>query len=76
VVAAIDRRVKAVCGQVPLVSGRRAFEMLVRIDFWEQTWEALAADRQARGRGEPPAMLPVGRRGPARAVRPAHAGLV
>jgi uncharacterized protein len=59
VVAAIDRRVKAVCGQVPLVSGRRAFEMLVRIDFWEQTWELLAADRQARARGEAPAMLPV-----------------
>jgi len=59
VVAAIDRRVKGVCGQVPLVSGRRAFEMLVRIDFWEQTWEALAADRQARARGEAPAMLPV-----------------
>jgi len=59
VVAAIDRRVKAVCGQVPLVSGRRAFEMLVRIDFWEQTWQLLAADRQARARGEAPAMLPV-----------------
>src|SRR4030088_2097541 len=59
VVAAIDRRVKAVCGQVPLVSGRRAFEMLVRIDFWEQTWQLLAADRLARARGEAPAMLPV-----------------
>src|SRR5215208_159763 len=59
VVAAIDRRVKAVCGQVPLVSGRRAFEMLVRIDFWEETWQLLAADRQARARGEAPAMLPV-----------------
>ena len=59
VVAAIDRRVKAVCGQVPLVSGRRAFEMLVRIDFWEPTWQLLAADRQARARGEAPAMLPV-----------------
>jgi uncharacterized protein len=59
VVGAIDRRVKAVCGQVPLISGRRAFEMLVRIDFWDATWEALAADRQARARGEAPAMLPV-----------------
>ena len=44
---------------MPLVSGRRAFEMLVRIDFWEQTWELLAADRLARARGEAPAMLPV-----------------
>jgi fermentation-respiration switch protein FrsA (DUF1100 family) len=59
VVAAIDRRVKAVCGQVPLVSGRRAFEMLVRIDFWAQTWQLLADDRSARARGEAPAMLPV-----------------
>ena len=59
VVAAIDRRVRAVCGQVPLVSGRRAFEMLVRIDFWEQTWQLLAADRLSRARGEAPAMLPV-----------------
>jgi len=59
VVAAIDRRVKAVCGQGLLVSGRRAFEMLVRIDFWEQTWQLLAADRQSRARGEAPAMLPV-----------------
>ena len=59
VVGAIDRRVKAVCGQVPLVSGRRAFEMLVRIDYWAQTWEALTADRMARARGEAPAMVPV-----------------
>jgi fermentation-respiration switch protein FrsA (DUF1100 family) len=59
VVAAIDRRVKAVCGQVPLISGRRAFEMLVRIDNWEPTWQLLAADRLARARGDAPAMLPV-----------------
>jgi fermentation-respiration switch protein FrsA (DUF1100 family) len=59
VVAAIDRRVRAVCGQVPLVSGRRAFEMLVRIDSWEATWEMLAADRLGRARGEAPAMMPV-----------------
>jgi fermentation-respiration switch protein FrsA (DUF1100 family) len=59
VVAAIDRRVKAVCGQAPLVSGRRAFEMLVRIDFWEQTWQQLTDDRLARARGEAPAMIPV-----------------
>ncbi len=59
VVAAIDRRVRAVCGQVPLVSGRRAFETLVRIDYWDQTWQLLAADRLARAHGEAPAMLPV-----------------
>lgn len=59
VVGAIDRRVKAVCGQVPLISGRRNFETLVRVDFWEATWEMLAADRQARAAGEDPIMLPV-----------------
>src|SRR3954449_8374039 len=64
VVGAIDRRVKAVCGQVPLISGRRAFEMLVRIDSWAPTWELLAADRLARARGEEPARMPVGYEGP------------
>ncbi len=59
VVGAIDRRVKAVCGQVPLISGRQAFEMLIRIDGWGATYEALAADRLARARGEEPAMMPV-----------------
>jgi fermentation-respiration switch protein FrsA (DUF1100 family) len=59
VVGAIDRRVKAVCGQVPLISGRRTFEMLVRIDNWAATWELLQADRLARARGEAPAMMPV-----------------
>ena len=59
VVGAIDRRVKAVCGQVPLISGREAFQMLVRIDGWAATWELLEADRLARARGEAPAMMPV-----------------
>jgi|tagenome__1003787_1003787.scaffolds.fasta_scaffold20733107_1 fermentation-respiration switch protein FrsA (DUF1100 family) len=59
VLGAIDRRVKAVCGQVPLISGRRAFQMLVRIDNWAATWDLLEADRLARARGEEPAMMPV-----------------
>lgn len=59
VVGAIDRRVKAVCGQVPLVSGRRAFETLVRVDNWGPMWDMLAADRQGRARGDDPVMLPV-----------------
>lgn len=59
VTAAIDRRVKAVCGQVPLISGRRNFETLVRVDFWAQTWELFAADRRARADGADPIMLPV-----------------
>ncbi|MDQ4116561.1 MAG: alpha/beta fold hydrolase [Actinomycetota bacterium] len=59
VVGAIDRRVKAVSGQVPLISGRRAFESLVRIDQWGPTWEAFTADRLARAGGAEPAMMPV-----------------
>ncbi|MCZ4590088.1 hypothetical protein HJ581_0047035 [Rhodococcus opacus] len=35
VVAAIDRRVKAVCGQVPAVAGRRTFEANVPKEFWQ-----------------------------------------
>jgi hypothetical protein len=59
VVGAVDRRVKAVCGQAPLISGRRNFETLVRVDFWEATWELLALDRQGRARGEAPITIPV-----------------
>ena len=50
---------KAVSGQAPLVSGRRGFESLVRIDAWGPTWEAFAADRLERARGGEPAMMPV-----------------
>ncbi|HEX4109341.1 MAG TPA: alpha/beta hydrolase [Solirubrobacteraceae bacterium] len=57
--AAIDRRVKAVCGQVPLISGSRNFQALVRVDAWEPTYEMFSADRQARLRGEDPIVMPV-----------------
>ena len=59
VVAAIDRRVKAVCGQVPGISMRRTFEASVPKEFWQATWDGQAADRLARARGEAPAMIPV-----------------
>jgi fermentation-respiration switch protein FrsA (DUF1100 family) len=59
VVGAIDRRVRVVCGQVPLVSGRRAFNELVRIDQWGPTWQAFAADRLERARGGAAVMMPV-----------------
>ena len=59
VVAAIDRRVKAVCGQVPAVAGRRTFETNVPKEFWQMAWDGQAADRLARARGEAPAMIPV-----------------
>lgn len=59
VVAAIDRRVKAVVSQVPLVSGHDNLRALVRADFIPGFREQFDADRLARFRGEPPAMVPV-----------------
>ncbi|MGW5434429.1 alpha/beta hydrolase [Streptomyces sp. NPDC004059] len=59
VVAAIDRRVKAVASQVPLVSGLANLHALVRSDFLAGLRESFDADRVARFVGEPPAMLPV-----------------
>ncbi|MCD2187343.1 alpha/beta hydrolase [Actinomycetospora soli] len=59
VVAAIDRRVKAVVAQVPLVSGYENIRSLVRSDLIGGFREQFDADREARGRGEAPAMVPV-----------------
>src|SRR5487761_1763507 len=59
VVAAIDRRVKAVASQVPLVSGHDNVRALVRSDFIAGFREMFDADRLARFEGKPPAMVPV-----------------
>jgi fermentation-respiration switch protein FrsA (DUF1100 family) len=59
VAAAIDRRVKAVVSQVPLISGHDNFRALVRADFIAGFRQQFDADRLARFRGEPPAMVPV-----------------
>jgi fermentation-respiration switch protein FrsA (DUF1100 family) len=59
VVAAIDRRVKAVVSQVPLISGHDNLRALVRADFIAGFRELFDADRLARFRGEAPAMVPV-----------------
>lgn len=59
VVAATDRRVRAVVSQGPPVSGSAAFKELVRIDHWAAMDAAFAAERQARLNGADPAMLPV-----------------
>jgi uncharacterized protein len=59
VVAAIDRRVKAVVSQVPLISGHANLRALVRADFIAGFREQFDADRVARFRGEPPVMVPV-----------------
>jgi fermentation-respiration switch protein FrsA (DUF1100 family) len=59
VVAAIDRRVKAVVSQVPLVSGHDNLRALVRADFIAGFREMFDADRLARFEGKAPAMVPV-----------------
>src|SRR6202023_1574009 len=58
-VGAIDRRVKCVVSQVPLVSGYRNFQRLVRPDFLGPLRAQFDADREARFRGAAPAMVPV-----------------
>src|SRR5438128_4655105 len=59
VVGAIDRRVKCVVSQVPLVSGYRNILRLVRADFIAGFREMFDADRLARFQGKAPAMVPV-----------------
>src|SRR5882757_4642156 len=59
VVGAIDRRVKCVVSQVPLASGYRNIQRLVRPDFIAPLRAQLVTDREARFRGEAPTMIPV-----------------
>src|SRR3984885_9644781 len=59
VAAAIDRRVKCVVSQVPLISGWQNFRRLVRADFLGSLQAGLHADRDSRAAGGAPAMLPV-----------------
>jgi uncharacterized protein len=59
VVGAIDQRVRAVVAQVPLVSGSANKAEQVRPDFRPGARARFDADRDARFRGDPPAMLPV-----------------
>jgi uncharacterized protein len=59
VLGAIDKRVKCVAVQVPLVTGMGNIQRLVRQDFIGPNRAAFEQDRAARYRGEPPAMVPV-----------------
>jgi hypothetical protein len=59
VVGAIDRRVKCVVSQVPLISGHRNARRLIRSDFIAAVQAQFAADRQTRYVGKAPAMIPV-----------------
>jgi fermentation-respiration switch protein FrsA (DUF1100 family) len=59
VVAAIDRRVRAVVSQVPLISGWRNVLRLVRADLIAQYRAMFDADREARAAGKEPQLVPV-----------------
>jgi fermentation-respiration switch protein FrsA (DUF1100 family) len=59
VVAAIDRRVRCVVAQVPLVSGSRNARRLIRADMVAPFRAQFDADREARFLGKAPAMVPV-----------------
>jgi uncharacterized protein len=59
VAAAIDRRVKCVVSQVPLISGWQNFRRIVRADFLAPLRAGLHADRDGRAAGGAPGMLPV-----------------
>ncbi len=59
VVAAIDRRVKCVIAQVPLVAGLETARRLIRGDHWKGMRAAFDADRMARMGGGAPARMPV-----------------
>jgi len=65
VVGAIDRRVKCVVSQVPLVSGYRNILRLVRADFIAGARAQFDQDREARFAGHAPAMIPVVNEDPA-----------
>lgn len=59
VVGAIDRRVRCVSCQVPLISGHRNARRIVRADFLAPVGAMFDADRAARYAGGAPAMIPV-----------------
>jgi fermentation-respiration switch protein FrsA (DUF1100 family) len=64
VVGAIDRRVKCVVSQVPVVSGHANIRALVRAASLPGLRAQFEADRLARFGGAPPAMVPVVAGGP------------
>jgi uncharacterized protein len=59
VVGALDRRVRCVVSQVPLVSGLENARRLIRSDLFEGLRAAFDADRVARYAGKEPEMIPV-----------------
>lgn len=58
VVAAIDKRVKAVVSQVPTISGHRNMLRRIKPDGWQQLYMQFNEDRMARFKGMPPQTVP------------------
>jgi uncharacterized protein len=65
VLGAIDRRIKCVVSQVPLISGHRNARRLIRADFISAVQGQFDADRRARYGGQARAMIPVVTQDPA-----------
>ena len=59
VLGAIDKRIKCVVSQVPLISGSENARRLIRADMFPGLRAALDADREARYAGKEPGMIPV-----------------
>ena len=59
VVGAIDRRVKCVVSQAPMISGHENVRRLVRADHIAVFQRMFESDRRSRLAGNPPAMVPV-----------------
>jgi fermentation-respiration switch protein FrsA (DUF1100 family) len=59
VLGAIDRRIKCVAGQVPLVSGYANARALIRSDLLAPSRQMFDEDREARYMGKEPTMIPV-----------------
>jgi len=66
VLGAIDRRIKCVASQVPLVSGHRNARRLIRADMIASVQQMFEADRKARYKGDSAAMIPVVSEDPAK----------
>src|SRR2546425_8386608 len=58
VVGAIDRRVRCVVSQVPLISGHRNARRLIRADFIAVVQGQFDSDRRRRHAGKPAGMIP------------------
>lgn len=63
VVAALDRRVRCVVAQVPLVDGDATLRNWIGAAHWDEMQQRFAADRDARYRGEAPRLTKPARPG-------------